>query len=68
MVLIERSVETPRSPSTVQGVWQGQPRGGLVGVTTSKMHQIINVQYLRIPSKILEGASHGEVLCSGRNE
>jgi hypothetical protein len=31
-------------------------------VPISKRSQINNVQYLRIPSRILKGASHGEVV------
>jgi hypothetical protein len=55
---IERSVERhPDLQSWLRGVWQGRPRGGLVGVPTSKRPQIINVQYQRIPSKVLKGAS-----------
>jgi hypothetical protein len=45
----------------LQGVWQGRPRGGLVGLSTSKRSQIDDVQYPRIPSRILKGASHEEV-------
>jgi hypothetical protein len=44
----------------MQGVWQGQPQGVLVGVPTSKRPQINNVQYPRIPSKILKGAMFEE--------
>jgi hypothetical protein len=53
MVLIERSVETPRSPSIATR--------NLAGLT-SKRSQISNVQYPRIPSKILKGASNEEVV------
>jgi hypothetical protein len=38
----------------------GPTSGGLVGVPTSKRLQII--QDLRIPSRILKGASHKEVV------
>jgi hypothetical protein len=56
MVLIERSVETPRSPSIAARSLQGRPQGGLVGVPTSKRPQINNAQYLGIPSEILKSA------------
>jgi hypothetical protein len=46
--------------SLLQGVWQGRPQGGLVGVPTSKRPQINYAQYPRIPSKVLKGASHEE--------
>jgi hypothetical protein len=36
-----------------------------VGVLTSKRPQIKNFQYLRIPSRILKGASYEEVFCGG---
>jgi hypothetical protein len=45
----------------MQGVWQGRPQGGIVGVPTSKRPQIIYAQYLRIPSRILKSASNEEV-------
>jgi hypothetical protein len=46
----------------LQGVWQGRPQGGLVGVLTSKRPQINDAQYLRIPSKVLKGVSNEEVI------
>jgi hypothetical protein len=36
-----------------------------VGVPTSKKPQISNVQYLRIPSRILKRTSHEKVFYSG---
>jgi hypothetical protein len=36
-------------------------------VPTLKRFQINDVQYLRIPSKILKDASHEEIFCNGRN-
>jgi hypothetical protein len=62
MVLIERSEETPRSQAWLQGVWQGRPRGGLVGVLTSKRTQINDVQYPRIPSRILKDVLNEDVV------
>jgi hypothetical protein len=68
MVLIERSVETPRSSSIAARVWQGRPRGGLVGVLTSKRSQINDVQYPRVSNRILKGTSHEEVVNDESNE
>jgi hypothetical protein len=62
MVLIEQSVETPRSPNIATRSLDGRPRGGLVGVPISKRPQINNVQYPRIPSRILKHTSHEEVI------
>jgi hypothetical protein len=40
----------------------GPTQGGLVGVPTPKRPQIDDVQYQRIPSRILKGALHEEVV------
>jgi hypothetical protein len=61
MVLIERSVETPRSPSMAAR--------SLVGPTSwrpcrrADLGEALNqyVQYPRIPSKVLKGASNEEI-------
>jgi hypothetical protein len=66
--LIERNVETPRSPSIAARSLAGPTSRRLAGVPISKKPQIDDVQYLRIPSRILKGASHEEVFCSGRND
>jgi hypothetical protein len=39
-----------------------------VGMPTSKRPQIDDVRYLRIPNKILKGASHEEIFFSCRND
>jgi hypothetical protein len=60
MVLIERSVETPRSPSIA-----ARSRAGLTsrrpyrraGLEKASNH---NAQYPRIPSKVLKGTSNEE--------
>jgi hypothetical protein len=46
----------------LQGVWQGRPEGGFVGVPTSKRPQINNAQYPRIPSKVLKVMSYEKVV------
>jgi hypothetical protein len=51
--LIERNVETPRSPSIAARSLAGP---------TSRRPQINNAQYTRIPSKVLKGASNEEVV------
>jgi hypothetical protein len=62
MVLIERSVETSRSPSITARSLAGPTSGDLVGVPTSKRPQFNDVQYPRIPSRILKDASREEVV------
>jgi hypothetical protein len=62
MMLIERSVETPRSPSmaarNLAGPTSGRPyrRADLEEALNN------NAQYPRIPSKVLKGALHEEVV------
>jgi hypothetical protein len=61
MVLIKRSVETPRSPSIAAR--------SLAGPTSRRLCRRVdledalnnNVQYSRIPSKVLKGASNEEI-------
>jgi hypothetical protein len=43
-------------------------REAFVGVPTLKRPQIINVQYPRIPSRILKNMSHEEVFYSLQNQ
>jgi hypothetical protein len=40
----------------------GRPRGGLVGMPTSKSPQLNDFHYPRIPSRILKGVSYEEVV------
>jgi hypothetical protein len=55
MVLIERSVETPKSSEhSCKESGRADLREAFVGVSTSKRPQINNAQYQRIPSKVFE--------------
>jgi hypothetical protein len=51
----------PDLPAWLQGVWQGRPLEGLAGVSTSNRSQVDEVQYPRIPSRILKGMPYEEV-------
>jgi hypothetical protein len=52
----------PDFQAWLQGVWQDRPQGGLVGVPNSKRPQVDDVQYPRVPIRILKGTSHEEVI------
>jgi hypothetical protein len=62
MVLIVRSVETPKSPSIAARTLEVPTSRGLVGVPTSKRPQVDDVQYPRVSNRILKGASYEEVV------
>jgi hypothetical protein len=62
MVLIKQSVETPRSPSiaarSLAGPTSGRP------CRRADLEEALNnsAQYLRIPGKVLKGASNEEIV------
>jgi hypothetical protein len=62
MVLIERSIETPRSPSIAARSLARSTSGRPCRRADLEEASINNVQYLRIPSRILKGVSHGKVV------
>jgi hypothetical protein len=62
MVLIERSVETPRSPSIAARSLAGPTSRRPCRRADLEEASINDVQYSRIPSRILKGASHEEVV------
>jgi hypothetical protein len=62
MVWIKRSVETPRSPGIVARSLAGLTLGRPCRHADLEEASINNVQYPRISSKILKGASHEEVI------
>jgi hypothetical protein len=62
MVLIERSVETPRSPSMASRSLVGPTAGRLCRCVDLKEDSNQQCQYPRIPSKVLKGTSHEEVV------
>jgi hypothetical protein len=69
MILIEQSVETPRSSSIAARSLVGPTsRRPCRHANLKEVPKINNVQYLRIPSRILKGASHEEVVNDETNE
>jgi hypothetical protein len=62
MVLIKRSVETPRSPTIAARSLAGPTSRRPCRRADLEEASINNVQYPRIPSKILKGASNEEVV------
>jgi hypothetical protein len=60
MVLIEHSVKTPRSPSLATRSLAGPTSGRPCRRADLEEASIDYVQYPRIPSRILKGASHEE--------
>jgi hypothetical protein len=62
MVLIERSVETPRSPGIASRSLAGPTSRRPCRRADLEEESINNAQYPRIPSKVLKGASHEEVV------
>jgi hypothetical protein len=59
---IQQSVETPRSPSMAVRSLAGPTSRRSCRRADLKEASINNVQYLRIPSRILKGASNEEVV------
>jgi hypothetical protein len=62
MVLIKRSVETPRSPIMATRSLVGPTSGRPCRRADLEKASINNVQYLTIHSRIMKGASHEEVV------
>jgi hypothetical protein len=62
MVLIEQSIETPRSPSIDARSLVGPTSRRPCRCADLEKASIHNVQYTRIPSRILKGVSHEEVV------
>jgi hypothetical protein len=61
MFLIERSVETPRSPSIASRSLAGPTSGRPCRRADLEKALNNNSQYPRIPSKVLKGASNEEI-------
>jgi hypothetical protein len=62
MVLIDQSVETPRSPSMAARSLAGPTSRRLCRRADLKEALNNNAQYSRIPSKVLKGASNEEIV------
>jgi hypothetical protein len=65
MVLIERRVETPRSPSIAARSLAGPTLRRPCRRADLKRPQVDDVQYPRVSNKILKGASYEEVFRGG---
>jgi hypothetical protein len=62
MVLVERRVEAPRSPSMAARSLAGPTSGRPCRHADLEEASINNAQYPRIPSKVLEGTLHEDVV------
>jgi hypothetical protein len=62
MVLIERSVETPRSPGIIAKSLAGPTSRRPCKRANLEEASINNAQYPRIPSKVLKGMSNEEIV------